>query len=137
MMVRMRQLEAYGLLYVLRRSRMPGFGIDGMKASAKSCAEEGEEGVTMMVGRGDFPATSVIERSKGAGRSNWLHCGNRCKRGPGRGISKLSIRGNSNAGRVEITRQCGLNRCRYCFVSRDVTITNSATARRRLKKFFK
>ena len=34
-----------------------------MKANEKSCVEEGEHGVTMIVGKGDFPATSVIERS--------------------------------------------------------------------------
>jgi len=34
-----------------------------MKANEKLCVEEGEHGVTMIVGKGDFPATSVIERS--------------------------------------------------------------------------
>jgi len=34
-----------------------------MKANEKLCEEEGEHGVTMIVGKGDFPATSMIERS--------------------------------------------------------------------------
>ena len=34
-----------------------------MKANEKLCVEEGEHGVTMIVGKGDFPATSMIERS--------------------------------------------------------------------------
>jgi len=81
-MDRMRELGAYGGLYEWRRSRKPFLGADGMKANEKSCVEEGEHGVTMIVGKGDFPATSVIERSSGAGVSIWSgHCGRRCKRG--------------------------------------------------------
>jgi hypothetical protein len=42
-----------------------------MKASEKSCGEEGVHGVTMMVGRGDLFATSVRERSVGR-RLGWM-----------------------------------------------------------------
>jgi len=67
MIERTRRLGAYGDLYDCRRSRKLGLGGDGMKASEKFCVEEGEQGVTTMVGSGDFPATSVRERSEGAG----------------------------------------------------------------------
>jgi len=90
----MLQVGAYGGLYDERRSRKLGLGGQGMKANEKSCVEEGEHGVTMMVGRGDFPATSERERSEGAGTSIWsAHWGRRCRRGgTGRCISNLSSR---------------------------------------------
>jgi len=67
---------------------MVGLGGDGMYAKQKLCVGVGEHGVTMIVGKGDFPATSVMERSNGAGMSIWsFHCGKRCTRGePSRGI---------------------------------------------------
>jgi len=87
-MERTRKLGAYG---DLKRSRKLCLGGDGMKASEKSCVEEGDDGVTIIVGKGDFPATSVIERSKGAGISIWsVHRGKRCKRGgTGRDIEPI------------------------------------------------
>jgi len=71
MVERTRKLGAFGGLYDSRRFRKLFLGGDGMKANEKSCVEEGELGVTMMVGNGDFPATSVIEISKGAGTNVW------------------------------------------------------------------
>lgn len=43
-----------GAVYVLRRSRTEAFGSGGRYAMAKSLAEEGDEGVTMTAGKGDF-----------------------------------------------------------------------------------
>ena len=42
---------------------MVGLAGLGRKANEKSCVDDGEHGVTMIAGKGDFPATSVRERS--------------------------------------------------------------------------
>lgn len=52
---------------VERRSLIVGLGGGARKAMEKRCSSEGEEGVTMMAGRGDFSDTSGRERSRGAG----------------------------------------------------------------------
>jgi len=49
------------------RSKNPGSFGGARKAMLKSCAEEGEEGVTIIAGSGDFSDTSGRDRSKGAG----------------------------------------------------------------------
>lgn len=50
-----------------RRLRMDGFGSGARNAMEKSCVETGDDGVTMMAGRGDFSVRDGRERSKGAG----------------------------------------------------------------------
>jgi len=49
------------------RSRIEGFWGGARNAIEKSCEDEGEEGVTMMAGRGDFSVARGRDRSKGAG----------------------------------------------------------------------
>jgi len=46
---------------------MDGFSVGARKAMEKSCEEQGEEGVTMIAGRGDFSVMLGRERSRGAG----------------------------------------------------------------------
>jgi len=66
-----------------RRCRMDGFGGEARKAMEKSCVEDGEEGVTMMAGRGDFSVARDKDRSRGAGISlKSVRWGKRCTRGP-------------------------------------------------------
>jgi len=66
-----------------RRCRMDGLGGVQRKAMEKSCVEDGEQGVTMMAGRGDFSVTRGKDRSRGAGISlKSVRWGKRCTRGP-------------------------------------------------------
>lgn len=46
-----------------RRLRMDGFGSGARNAMEKSCVETGDDGVTMMAGRGDFSVRDGRERS--------------------------------------------------------------------------
>lgn len=46
-----------------RRSRMDGLLGGARNAIEKSCEEDGEEGVTMIAGRGDFSVARGRERS--------------------------------------------------------------------------
>jgi hypothetical protein len=62
-MERTRKLGAEELLYDCKRSLKLCLGAQGRKAKAKSRDEDGEQGVTMIAGRGDLPATSSKERS--------------------------------------------------------------------------
>lgn len=50
-----------------RRSRTLAFGGGARKAIEKSCVWMGDEGVTMMAGKGDFSVMEGRERSRGAG----------------------------------------------------------------------
>jgi len=52
---------------VTNLSKIPGSLGGARNAILKSCAEEGEDGVTMIAGKGDFSVASGKERSKGAG----------------------------------------------------------------------
>lgn len=58
-----------GALGVKDRSRFPnralkgGFGSGARNAMRKSVSPEGEEGVTMIAGKGDFSSTRGLERS--------------------------------------------------------------------------
>ena len=62
-MERTRKLGVEELLYDCKRSLKLCLGAQGRKAKAKSRDEDGEQGVTMIAGRGDLPATSSKERS--------------------------------------------------------------------------
>jgi len=62
-------LDWMGEVYDVIRSRMFGLGGGARKAMAKSPVEEGDEGVTMIAGRGDFSEAKGRERSSGAGTS--------------------------------------------------------------------
>jgi len=50
------------------RSRTEGFSGGARNAMAKSVDDDGDEGVTMIAGRGDFSVRVGSERSSGAGR---------------------------------------------------------------------
>ncbi len=62
-MERTRKLGTEELLYDCKRLLKLGLGEEGRKAKEKSRDEDGEQGVTMIGGRGDLPATSSKERS--------------------------------------------------------------------------
>jgi len=85
MMERKRKLEEANTLEEdkERRCRMDGLGGEARKAIEKSCLEDGEHGVTMMAGRGDFSVARGNDRSRGAGMSlKSVRWGKRCTRGP-------------------------------------------------------
>jgi hypothetical protein len=68
MSARMRRLGApEKCLYDARRWRIVCFGGAARKAMEKSREEEGEHGVTMMAGSGDFSVARGKDRSRGAG----------------------------------------------------------------------
>jgi len=96
MMVRRRKLGDAKTLAdeTERRWRIDGFSGAARKAIEKSCVDDGEEGVTMMAGRGDFSVTRGKERSRGAGISlKSVRMGKRCTRGPERDmVYKRGIR---------------------------------------------
>jgi len=50
-----------------RRWQIDGLGGSARNAIEKSRVEEGEDGVTMMAGKGDFSVTRGKDKSRGAG----------------------------------------------------------------------
>lgn len=60
-------LDAKELMEDEMRSRTLGFVGGARKAIEKSCVWMGDEGVTMMAGKGDFSVMEGRERSRGAG----------------------------------------------------------------------
>ena len=85
-----RALSCLGAVNDVTRSRREALG-GAKKAIEKSPEEDGEDGVTMMAGRGDFSLTSESERS-GSTRQGSISGGPMIALGPGYSPSGFGIR---------------------------------------------